>query len=75
MLKTSTDVLFEAKKLVIRYRISKGLRNADAFHLASWNLYSSFLSESQRGKLYFITADRKQFSAFTAEGHVGELVL
>jgi predicted nucleic acid-binding protein len=74
MLKISRIVLGEARKLVMRYRISKGLRSADSIHVASWNLYTSQLTEEDRIQLSFLTSDKKQFSAFTSEGHAGKFI-
>jgi predicted nucleic acid-binding protein len=65
-------VLGNARALVKRYRKSIGLRSLDAIHVATFNLLAeAYASYSETFVMEYITADRKQHAAFTAEGHVG----
>ena len=63
--------LGHARALVKRYRVSIGLRTLDAIHLASANLVREGFSDTPGFRMTYLTADRKQHAAFTAEGHVG----
>jgi predicted nucleic acid-binding protein len=65
-------VLRHARALVKRHRKSIGLRSLDAIHVATFNLLvESYASYSQAFVMEYITADRKQHAAFTADGHIG----
>lgn len=75
MIRISQAVLAEAKKLIIRHRIPLGLRSADSIHLAAWSVYCSHLTDKTSENFLFLTSDRKQFSAFTAEGHIGKFIV
>jgi predicted nucleic acid-binding protein len=67
------NVLSQARSLVRRYRIFPGLRSLDAIHLATATLIqSSFETEDMR--LEYVTSDRKQHAAFTAEGFRGKFI-
>jgi hypothetical protein len=65
-------VLGHARALVKRHRKSIGLRNMDAIHVATLNLIAeSYASYSESFIMEYLTSDRKQHAAFTAEGCVG----
>jgi hypothetical protein len=65
-------VLGHARALVKRHRKSIGLRIMDSIHVATFNLIAESCSTfSENVVLEYITADRKQHAAFTAEGHIG----
>jgi predicted nucleic acid-binding protein len=65
-------VLGHARALVKRHRKSIGLRSLDAIHVATANLISeSFAAHSSSFLMEYLTSDRKQHTAFTAEGYIG----
>lgn len=66
-----SSVLSRARSLVKRYRASIGLRSADAIHVATANVVKDVLAERGIHKIEFLTSDRKQYEAFTAEGYTG----
>lgn len=65
-------VLGHARTLVKRYRNSMGLRSSDAIHLSTLNLIQQGLADIEGFLLQYLTSDRKQHAAFTAEGHMGK---
>ena len=67
-------MLSHARSLVKQYRASLGLRTLDAIHLATANLLRQAVIASKDSSFYFLTADKKQFAAFTAEGHLGKFL-
>lgn len=73
-LRLSTRVLEEARNLVLRHRVTMGLQSVDALHIASWNLFCNSLSDRERSYASFLTADRKQYAAWSAEGRFGVLI-
>jgi predicted nucleic acid-binding protein len=65
-------VLGHARALVKRHRKSVGLRSMDAIHVATVNLIvESYSAHSESSIMEYLTSDRKQHAAFTAEGHIG----
>ncbi len=73
--KIDSLILGHARSLVKSYRNSLGLRTLDAIHLATANLIlQSFNSSTGESHMEYLTADRKQHSAFTTEGYVGSLI-
>ena len=66
-------VLGSARHLVKRYRVLKGLRTLDAIHLATALLIHQSL-QGTGTEFEYLTADRRQHEAFTAEGFVGNLI-
>ena len=71
MIQITTAVLAQARTLVRRHRVGFGLRTLDAVHLASCIEIQAQLGA---GALEYITADRRQHLAFTAEGFSGTLL-
>jgi predicted nucleic acid-binding protein len=73
--KVDSLVLGHARSLVKQYRASIGLRSLDAIHVATANMISqSFDGAKGTHILEYLTADRKQHGAFTAEGYLGTLI-
>lgn len=66
-------VLGHARVLVKKYRSMLGLRSLDSIHLASANLVQQSLLEDEI-QLEYLTADKRQHQAFTAEGFLGHLL-
>jgi predicted nucleic acid-binding protein len=64
-------VLGHARALVKRYRQSIGLRTLDAIHVATANLFGTEMGGNDAIFVEYLTSDKKQHSAFTAEGYVG----
>ena len=73
VLSVTTSVVDMAKALIKRYRVSIGLRSADAIHLATANEFKETVGSSTDLRLDYLTSDRKQHRAFTAEGFEGLL--
>ena len=71
MIQVTEAVLAQARTLVRRHRAGLGLRTLDALHLASCVEVQAQLGF---GAVEYITADRRQHVAFTAEGFSGTLV-
>ena len=75
LLSIGSHVLGHARALVKQYRISVGLRSMDAIHLATANILQQAETSRKTGaRVLFLTSDRKQFEAFSAEGHIGHLL-
>ena len=66
LIQVSSEILGAARYLVREYRKSLGLRSADAIHVATANI----LRKEAFGTLRIITADKKKFEVFTAQGYV-----
>jgi len=64
-------IIAEARILIRRYRSALGLRTLDALHIASCSHMQTQLAP---GAIEYITADRRQHNAFTAEGFHGTLL-
>ena len=64
-------VLTQARHLVKRYRTSLGLRSADAIHVATANEVRDAIGEQGSRLIEYLTSDRRQHAAFTAEGYAG----
>ena len=71
MIRITSAVLGQARTLVRRHRSGIGLRTLDAIHIASC---AEVQAEMGGGAIEYITADRRQHSAFTAEGFAGALL-
>jgi len=71
MIQITSTVLSEARMLVRRHRPWLGLRALDALHIASCSHMQTQLAP---GAIEYITADRRQHNAFTAEGFHGTLL-
>lgn len=71
MIRVTSAVLGQARTLVRRHRSGIGLRTLDAIHIASC---AEVQAEMGAGTVEYITADRRQHSAFTAEGFTGALL-
>jgi predicted nucleic acid-binding protein len=71
MIQVTSDVLRQARTLVRRHRSGIGLRTLDALHVASCTEVQAQLGA---GTVEYITADRRQHNAFTAEGFFGALL-
>ena len=67
-------ILGHARALVKQHRVATELRTLDAIHVATANVIRLAYLHSQEFFLEYMTCDRKQHAAFTAEGHVGRLV-
>ncbi len=64
-----------AQSLVRSYRRTLGLRSLDAIHVATAQLLNEeILREPGEAPLLFLTADRRQFAAASAEGIMARLV-
>jgi predicted nucleic acid-binding protein len=68
MIQITSAVLNQARTLVRRHRSGIGLRTLDALHVASCVEIQAQLGA---GTVEYITADRRQHNAFTAEGFFG----
>ena len=68
MIQITTAILSQARTLVRRHRSGIGLRTLDALHVASCVEVQAQLGP---GTVEYITADRRQHHAFTAEGFFG----
>ena len=71
IIQLTSAVLNEARTLVRRYRSGLGLRSLDALHIASC---IQMQTQFGAGTIEYITADRRQHHAFTAEGFSGTLL-
>jgi len=71
IIRVTSAVLGQARTLVRRHRSGIGLRTLDAIHIASC---AEVQAEMGAGTVEYITADRRQHSAFTAEGFAGALL-
>jgi len=71
MIQITPAVLSEARMLVRRHRQGLGLRALDALHIASC---THMQAQFGAGAIEYITADRRQHNAFTAEGFRGTLL-
>src|SRR3989442_1104989 len=71
ILSVTTSVVGIAKILIKRYRISIGLRSADAIHLATANEFKETAGPKPDFRLDYLTSDRRKHRAFTAEGFEG----
>ncbi len=67
----TSAVIGQARTLVRRHRSGIGLRTLDALHVASAAEIQALLGA---GTIEYITADRRQHLAFTAEGFAGSLI-
>lgn len=68
-------VIGQSRALLKKYRQSVGLRTLDAIHVSTLNLIASALSTSGGNySLSYLTADKRQHAAFTAEGYIGSLI-
>jgi predicted nucleic acid-binding protein len=71
IIQVTSSVLVEAHTLVRRHRFGIGLRTLDAIHVA----YSGEVrTQAGASAIEYITADRRQHIAFTAEGFRGTLL-
>jgi predicted nucleic acid-binding protein len=71
MIQLTPSVLVQARTLVRRHRSGIGLRSLDAIHIAS---SGEVRTQVGAHAIDYITADRRQHVAFTAEGFRGALV-
>lgn len=71
LIQVTTAILIQARTLVRRHRAGIGLRTLDALHIASCAEIQTHLGTST---VEYITADRRQHSAFTAEGFTGTVL-
>jgi predicted nucleic acid-binding protein len=71
MIQVTSAVLAHARTLVRRHRSGIGLRTLDALHIASC---AEMQAQLGVGAIEYITADRRQHNAFTAEGFSGALL-
>lgn len=69
MLPVTSAVVGQARTLVRRHRSGIGLRTLDAIHIASCAEI-----QAQLGAVEYLTADRRQHRAFSAEGFSGSLI-
>jgi predicted nucleic acid-binding protein len=67
-IQVTAAVLGQARTLVRRHRSGIGLRTLDALHIASC---AEVQAQLGAGAIEYITADRRQHNAFTAEGFSG----
>lgn len=74
LLTADSLTLGSARHLVRRHRVTLGLRSLDAIHLASALGVRSAYEGEAKFRMDFLTADRRQYRAFTAEGFLGECV-
>ncbi len=72
MIQLTPAVLGQARTLVRRHRAGIGLRTLDALHVAS---AAEVQSQLGTGTIEYLTADRRQHGAFTAEGFTGTLIV
>ncbi|MCM0605152.1 MAG: PIN domain-containing protein [Xanthomonadaceae bacterium] len=66
-------VLGHARSLVKQYRSTIGLRTLDSIHLSTANLVQQSLKEDGL-TMEYLTGDKRQHEAFTAEGFLGYLL-
>jgi predicted nucleic acid-binding protein len=71
MIQVTSNVLVEARTLVRRHRSGIGLRALDAIHVASCG---EVRGQVGGRAIEYITADKRQHLAFTAEGFAGALL-
>ena len=71
IIQLTDGVLSQARTLVRRHRSGIGLRTLDAIHVASVTEVQNLLGA---GTVEYVTADRRQHGAFTAEGFAGVLL-
>jgi predicted nucleic acid-binding protein len=71
MIQVTAAVLGQARTLVRRHRPGIGLRTLDALHVASC---AEMQAQLGTGSVEYITADRRQHNAFTAEGFAGDFL-
>jgi len=71
MIQITAAILIQARTLVRRHRSGIGLRTLDALHVASCTEIQAQLGS---GSVEYITADRRQHSAFMAEGFAGAVL-
>ena len=71
VIQLTSAVLRHARTLVRRYRSGIGLRTLDALHVASCSEVQAQLATDT---IEYLTADRRQHSAFTSEGFSGTLL-
>jgi hypothetical protein len=71
MIQVTAAVLGQARTLVRRHRSGIGLRTLDALHVASC---AEVQAQLGTGAIEYITADRRQHNAFTAEGFAGDFL-
>jgi len=71
IIQVTSTILVQARTLVRRHRPGIGLRTLDAIHLASCGEVRAQVGTSA---IEYITADRRQHVAFTAEGFSGTLL-
>ncbi|HEV2991898.1 MAG TPA: type II toxin-antitoxin system VapC family toxin [Candidatus Angelobacter sp.] len=72
MIQITPSIISDARTLVRRYRSGLGLRALDALHIASCAQITTHLGART---IEYITADRRQHNAFTAEGFSGTLLV
>ncbi|MGK5083441.1 type II toxin-antitoxin system VapC family toxin [Bdellovibrionota bacterium FG-1] len=72
LLQLTPGVLGQARTLVRRHRSGLGLRTLDALHVASAGEVQALLGT---GVIEYLTGDRRQHGAFTAEGFTGTLIV
>jgi predicted nucleic acid-binding protein len=70
IIQITTRVLVQARTLVRRHRSGIGLRTLDAIHVASCGEVRSQIG----GPIEYVTADRRQHTAFMSEGFSGTLL-
>ncbi|HWX56693.1 MAG TPA: type II toxin-antitoxin system VapC family toxin [Verrucomicrobiae bacterium] len=68
MIQVTGAILSQARTLVRRHRSGIGLRTLDAFHVATC---AEVQAQLGMGTMEYVTADRRQHNAFTAEGFAG----
>lgn len=71
IIQVTSSVLVEARTLVRRHRSGIGLRTLDAIHVAS---SGEVRTQAGANAIEYITADKRQHVAFTAEGFRGTLL-
>ncbi len=71
MIQVTGAILSQARTLVRRHRPGIGLRTLDALHVASC---AEVQAQLGTGTVECITADRRQYYAFTAEGFTGAIL-
>ena len=71
LIQITPAVLTQARTLIRRHRAGLGLRTLDALHVAS---VAEIRAQLGTGAIEYLTADRKQHSAFMAEGFTGSLI-
>ena len=70
-IQATSAVLHQARTLVRRHRTGIGLRTPDALHIA---LCAEIQAQLGAGSVEYVTADRRQHTAFTSEGFSGSLL-